>query len=201
MIYLVNYTNEVFDYTYGGISKSIKPNETRKVLEPEGNHALNALGSRGLSRVEFDDDGNKINEDKNKSDAVERNREFKIRQINNYNFRNETRKASGQPYDVPTQAVKQYAVELGIALLQPYVMAEAEKAEIAKLNRENVEKEKAIGDLTSMIAEQNKVIEEIRKQMVVKPTMPNDMVVCPICGEEVMAKTLKSHMSYKHKEK
>ena len=70
MIYLVNYTNEEFDYTYGGIGKTLKSGETKKVQEPEGNHALNALGSRGLSRIEFDDDGNKINEEKNKARAA-----------------------------------------------------------------------------------------------------------------------------------
>jgi hypothetical protein len=201
MIYLVNYTSEKFEYTYGGLSKTILPGETKKVLEPEGNHALNALGARGLSKKEFDDDGKIINEEKNKSDAVERNIDFKKRQIYTYNFRNETRKASGQPYDVPTPTVKRYSAELGINLLQPYTMAEGEKAEIAKLNKESEAKDKAISDLTQMIAEQNKVIEEIRKQMVVKPTMPNDMVVCTVCGEEVMAKTLKSHMNFKHKEK
>ena len=201
MIYLVNYTNEKFDYTYAGLSKTILPGETRKVLEPEGNHALNALGARGLSKKEFDDDGKIINEDKNREDAIERNLDFKRKQIYTYNFRNETRKASGQPYDVPTSTVKRYAAELGIELLQPYSMAEAEKAEIAALNKKNEEKDRMLKEQGDSIKELTKMIQEMKKNMVVRPTAPNDMIICEICGEEVMAKMMKSHMNYKHKDK
>jgi len=201
MIYLVNYTNEAFDYQFCGLSYTVKAGETRKVQDSEGNHALNALGARGLSKKEFDEEGKIINEDKNRQDAIARNKEFKTKQVYNYNFRNEQRKAHGLAYDTPTKVVKQYAVELGINLLQPYSMAEGEKAEIAKLHKESETKDNLIAELAKQIKEQGEMLAEMKKQMVIKPTMPNDMISCSICGEEVMAKMMKSHMNYKHKDK
>lgn len=200
MLFLWNPTKEDFDYTYGGLSYRLESGKKKRVTEAEGNHVLNALGSRGVTRLVFDDEGKSINEEQIAADAIDRNREFKERQIIQYNERNERRKSSGQPYDPPTKAVRQYAAELGIELLKGYDMAVAEKAQIAKLNTESEAKDKAMSDLSKQIEEQNKIIAEIRKQMIVKPTMPNDMVICTICGDEVMAKTLKSHMNYKHKE-
>lgn len=205
MIYLVNYTNEDLGYTFGGISHTVKSGETKKVQEPEGNHALNALGSRGLSRIQFDDDGNKVNEDKNKEDAIERNKEFKVKQVVTYNERNAVRKASGQAYDMPTATVKRYASELGINLLQGYDLATGEKAVIADLHKKNEEKDKLIAELLKNQQTMMEQFEALKTQVskgFVKPTEivnKKGMVTCDICGEEVQAFRLTSHMINKHK--
>lgn len=205
MIFLWNVTKEPFDYTYGGLNYRIEAGKRKKVSEAEGNHALNAIGSRGLTRLVFDDDGKSINEEQIEKDALERNREFKIRQINNYNFQNQERKASGKSYNPPTAEVRRYAVELGIALLQGYDMATGEKEVIAKLSKENEAKDKkleeqgtAIANLTEIVTKLSKQIEGgfVKSDKVVKSAM----VVCEKCGEEVLASKLDSHMRFKHKE-
>jgi hypothetical protein len=205
MIFLWNVTKEPFDYTYGGLNYRIEAGKRKQVSEAEGNHALNAIGSRGLKRLVFDDDGKSINEEQIEKDALERSREFKIRQINNYNFQNQERKASGKSYNPPTAEVRRYAVELGIALLQGYDMATGEREVIAKLSKENDEKDKkleeqgaAISNLTDIVSKLSQQIEGgfVKSKDVVKSAM----VVCEKCGEEVLASKLDSHMRFKHKE-
>lgn len=210
MIVLLNYTDEDLGYQYGGLSYTISAKKegkagTKKVQDSEGHHALNSLGARGLTKVEYDDEGQPCNGEKNETDAIERNRQFKIRQVNNYNYRNQQRKASGQSYDVPTREVAKYAVELGIDLLQPYTMAIGEKAEIAKLNQADTEKDKRMEKLE----EQNRLlmekIENLTDQVgkgFIKPKDDKDpMIKCPICDAEVLASKLKSHMTHYHKDK
>jgi hypothetical protein len=203
MIFLWNPTHEDLDYTYGGLSYTLKAKTRKKVKEPEGNHALNALGSRGLTKLVFDDDGKSIDEDKIEADAIERNKEFRIRQINTYNYRNETRKASGQPYDVPTKEVKRYAAELGIALLQPYSMVEGEKAVVAQLSKDNEDKDRQLKEQGDAIAKLTEMVNKLSEQMIggISTAKPTDLVKCDVCGELVMAKMMKSHMNYKHKDK
>lgn len=205
MLFLWNPTGEDFDYTYGGLSYRLEAGKKKRVSEAEGNHVLNALGSRGVTRLVFDDEGRSINEEQIAEDARERNRDFKERQIIHYNERNERRKASGQPYDPPTKEVKRYAVELGIELLKPYEMAKTEVAQVAKVTKENEELKKQLED---MIAAQKEMLESFNslKDQVnkgyVKPKDDKDpMIQCPVCDEKVLASKLKSHMNHYHKDK
>jgi hypothetical protein len=207
MIFLWNPSKDALDYTYGGLSFTIPAGTRKKVKEPEGNHALNAIGSRGLTKLVFDDDGKSINEEKIEADAIERNREFKVRQIVHYNERNERRKASGQPYDPPTQEVKKYAAELGIELLKGYDMAVAEKAQIAKVTEENDSFKKQLEAMNATNEAMMDMIKKLQDQIAdgfvksnSKVVQPTDMIKCDICGEMVMAKSMKSHMNYRHKE-
>lgn len=205
MIFLWNPTKEDFTFQYGGLNYTISADSRKKVLEPMGNHALNALGARGLTRLIFDDDGKSIDEEKIKADSVERNREFKIRQIVTYNERNERRKASGQPYDPPTPQVKKYALDLGITLLQPYAMADAERGKIGELSKENDDLKTQINkqsdDMKSMMESMKQMQEQIANGFVrPKDVAKDSMVTCSVCGDEVLASKYKSHMSYRHKE-
>jgi hypothetical protein len=210
MIVLVNPTNEDLDYQYGGLSYSIPArkdgkNGTKKVQDSEGHHALNSLTSRGMTKIEYDDEGQPINGEKNETDAIERNRQFKIRQINTYNYRNQQRKASGQSYDVPTPAVMRYAVELGIDLLQPYTMATGEKAQVAKLTEENETKDRLLKDQGDAITKLTEMVQGLSDKVgkgFIKPKDDKDpMIKCPICDEEVLASKLKSHTIHYHKDK
>lgn len=207
MIFLWNPTGDKLDYTYGGLSYTMLPKTRKKVKEPEGNHALNAIGSRGLTKLVFNDEGKSINEEQIEADAIERNREFKVRQIVHYNERNERRKASGQPYDPPTAEVKKYAAELGIALLQGYDMATAEKAMIADLNKKVEEKDKQIKEQGEAILKLTEMVQGLSDQInkgFIKPKDDKDpLVECPVdgCGQKVLASKLKSHMNHYHKDK
>ena len=200
---MLNPTSEDLSYQCGGLSYTVKSGQKRKVNDSEGNHALNCLGARGLTKLEFDDDGKIINEEQIAKDAIERNRQFKIRQIRVYNERNERRKASGQPYDTPTAVVKKYAAELGIELLQGYTMADAEKEQIAKLNKDNSDKDRQLKEQSELIQELMKKIDGISDQVskgFIRPEKDKDpLVKCPECNKEVLASKLKSHINYYHK--
>jgi len=195
MIFLWNATNDDMDFGYGGLSYTILAGKRMKVDEAMGRHVLNNLGARGLTKLVFDDDGKSINEEKIEADAKERCKEFKIRQIVTYNERNERRKASGQPYDVPTKDVKKYAIELGIDLLQPYTMSDGEKGQIGKLSQENAELKTQMATIMnqmqtmmSSIALQPQKVEANRK----------GMVECGVCGEWLPENRIKTHIRFKH---
>lgn len=205
MIFLWNPTKDDFNYQYGGLSFTIQAGKRKKVSEPEGNHVLNELGPRGLTRLVYDDDGKSINEDKIAEDAIERNKEFKIKQIYTYNERNERRKAAGQAYDPPTAIVKKWAAELGINLLKPYDMADGERGKIAELTRENSDlravMEKQAEDIKTMMETMKQLQEQISGGFVKAKDVAKDATVkCSICGEEVLNSRLASHMKFKHKE-
>jgi hypothetical protein len=137
MIFLWNPTVDDLPFQYAGLSYTLLSGKRMKVDEAMGNHVLNTMGSRGLTKLVFNEDGQSIDEEKIAADAIERNHEFKVRQIYVYNERNERRKAAGQQYDPPSKEVRGYAAALGIELLKPYEMAEGEKGQIGILGKEN----------------------------------------------------------------
>ena len=206
MIFLWNPTSEDFGLTYGGLSYTLAAGKRLKVEEAMGNHALNALGSRGLTKLIFDEDGHSVAEEQIGADALERNKEFKIKQVVTYNERNERRKASGQPYDTPTPIVKKYAVELGIELLQPYNMATGEVGKIGELSRENAElKEQARkqGEDIRNLLETMKNLQQTVSGGYVRPetskVISSKYVECDVCREQILRNRLKSHKLSKHK--
>jgi hypothetical protein len=205
MIFLWNPTNEDLHLTYGGLNYTVPAGKRLKVEEPMGNHALNAMGSRGLTKLVFDDDGKSINEEKIEKDAVERNREFKIKQVVNYNERNERRKAAGQAYDTPTQTVRRYAAEIGIDLLLPYTMAEGERGQIGTLTRQNEEQKQQIEQQNREMKEMREMLASIKSDLSggfvkvkTEKVAGDTKVKCDECGEEVLAKRMNSHMRNKH---
>jgi hypothetical protein len=177
-------------YQYGGLSYTLEAGKRRKVEEAIGNHVLNALGARGMTKLVYDEDGKSIDEDQNARDAIQRLRDFKERQIVVYNERNERRKSQNQAYDMPTDTVKRYAAELGIELLKPYTLATAEKGQIGKLTFENEQ-------LKIQMSEMMKKMTEFMGQD--KPeAVPEGSVKCDVCGDIVLEKRFKSHLNYKH---
>jgi hypothetical protein len=206
MVFLWNATNEDLGFQYGGLSYKIEAGKRMKVMEPMGNHALNALGARGLTKLIFDDEGKSVGEEEIGRDAIERNKQFKINQIVVYNERNERRKASGQPYDTPSAIVKKYAVELGIELLQPYNLALAEKGQIGTLSKENEElknqlkqQEENIRNLMESMKNMQTMVSGGFIKADVKEVKSSNYVTCSDCGEQVLRNRLKSHKLSKHK--
>lgn len=132
MIVLCNPTNERFDMQHGGVSVSMKANSILEVSDACGNHLLNAFGGRGLTQFTYGCDEKKL-----KEDAIERNFEFKKRQVIEYNQRNENRKQTGLPYLPPTKHIKAYAVELKLQLLEPYSVRDEERGKIGDLQDKN----------------------------------------------------------------
>ena len=112
MIILYNPTNEELTGQHGGNSITIKSKVKMEVEDPRGNHLLNSLGPRGLCVLTYGCDEKQV-----KADGIQRNYEFKKKQVVEYNQRNENRKAQGLPYLPPTREVKAYGVELQLQLL------------------------------------------------------------------------------------
>ena len=206
MVFLWNATNEDLGFQYGGLSYKIEAGKRMKVIEPMGNHALNALGARGLTKLIFDDEGRSVGEEEIGRDALERNKQFKINQIVTYNERNERRKASGQPYDTPSPQIRKYAVELGIELLQAYNLATAEKGQIGVLSKENEELKSQVKkqnedmqNLMEIVKNMQKTIGEGYVKADVSKVIPSAYVECDVCGEQILRNRLKSHKLSKHK--
>lgn len=141
---------------YGGRSASLGPNEkVSGVSEACKNHLVNEFGQRGLVALGYSDSGK---EDEIGAKAREINLQFKKRQVRVYNETNEQRKLSRLGYLPPPKKVKEYAVELGIELLEPYTLKDEEKAAIAKTSVENeVLKQKLAAQQTEM--------DELKKMM------------------------------------
>jgi hypothetical protein len=129
---LWNPTNEEMSYGFSGITYFFKPGERKKVDDACGKHLLHNLGIRGLTVLEYGCDEEAI-----KRDAIERNREFKKKMIIDFNQRNEIRKQTNFPYLYPSAQMKAYALELGIGLLEPFTVRDAEHEAYAKLQAEN----------------------------------------------------------------
>ena len=123
---------------YGGIGilmePSPAPSHKMNVEDPTGRHLLNAFSTRGLCQLIFGDDEKAIGDE-----GRDRNLEFKKAQVIRYNTQNEQRKMSGMGYLPPTEEVKRYAFELGIQLLQPYSLKDAEVSAIHNVVKENIE--------------------------------------------------------------
>lgn len=168
-IVLFNPTNEKLEATYGGqtfrIPKFPEDGHLVRVDDNKGNHILNQLGPRGLTSLDYGDEGD-IKERKAK-DGIKRNRDFKLKQIMRYNQDNEQRKATQRIYVDPPAFIKDYAKELGIGLLAPYEVADVKNEEISELkkeaekrDRENLELRNQVMDLMSTV---QKLLGEIEK--------------------------------------
>lgn len=136
MITLFNPTNESLQMMFAGITYGMEPfpGPTSKlaVEDPCGKHLLNAFAQRGLCQLVFGD-----NEKVVARTGIERNLEFKKTQVIRYNSSNEQRKMAGLGYMPPTKELKRYSIELGIALLEPYSLKEAELTAIHTARTEN----------------------------------------------------------------
>lgn len=199
MLFLWNPTDQDIKYQYGGLSYTLKgqcdefpDGQKKKVEEAEGRHVLNEFTAKGMTKLVFDDNGKVINEEQVKVDAIERCKNFKIKQITDYNRMNMQLKAGNKPYAMPTETVRKYAVELGIELLKPYEMAEGEKGQLGKLTSENQELKESVAVLTKQMVEMMEMI---------KNSKPEDSkkIRCKICNLRVDETDFERHMREFHK--
>ena len=105
---------------YAGRSFTLASGEKEEVNEACANHLLNSFGQRGLTFLKYGDDEQDVGDK-----AKERNKEFKKRQVQIYNQTNEQRKLTRLGYLPPSQKLKEYALELGVELIEPYTIPEA----------------------------------------------------------------------------
>ena len=162
---LWNPTNENLEMQYAGISIAMPPGTQQVFAIKCATHLLNAFGQRGLTSLTHGCD-----EDRVGKAAIQRNKEFKEKQVVEYNQRNENRKAMQLGYLPPTESLKKYAIELGLKLLEPYTVRDEERAGIAKASVENE-------DLKKKLEAQEKEMSEMRgmmKQLLENQSKPKD---------------------------
>ena len=155
-ITLFNPTNEDFKAQYGGSSFIIPayPDEGHmvRVDDAKGNHILNQFGPRGLTSLDYGDEGDV--KEKKAEDGRRRNLEFKRKQVSIYNRDNESRKARQLEYIDPPDFIKEYAKEIGVGLIAPYEVADIKNEEIAQLRAEK-------NEMKGMLDKQAKQIEDL----------------------------------------
>lgn len=147
---LWNPTNEQMDMQYSGHSFSLMPGEKWEGMEINcAKHVLNAYGQRGLTSLNYGDDEEKI-----KADAIQRNLDFKKKQVLEHNTRNEQKRQMGLAWIPPTAKIRSYADELGVELMEPAPLKEKTvnvDPEIARLRDENREMKDRMDKLMGMI--------------------------------------------------
>ena len=136
----------MFNMQYAGRSFTLEAGEKLEVNEACANHVLNSFGQRGLTFLKYGDD-----EDTVGKEAKQRYEDFKKRQVSVYNVMNEQRKMGGLGYVPPSEKIREYALELGITLLEPYTLKDKEKEGIARANRENEELKAQVLELTNLV--------------------------------------------------
>src|SRR4030042_83017 len=124
---LWNPTNEKLDMQYAGISIGMEPGQKQSFHMKCAALLLNAFGQRGLTALAYGCDEAKVGKE-----AVQRNLDFKTKQVVEYNQRNESRQAMKLGYLPPSETIKAYARELNLKLLEPYSIRDEERAGIAQ---------------------------------------------------------------------
>jgi len=145
---LWNPTNEDLEMQYAGISIGLKAGERQTFAIKCAMHLLNGFGQRGLTSLTHGCDEEKIGRE-----AIQRNRDFKEKQVVEYNQRNENRKAMNLGFLPPTEQLKKYAIELGLKLLEPYTVRDEERAGITAAKQENEALKQEISELREMMKE------------------------------------------------
>jgi len=140
-----NPTNEDFEMQYAGITITLKAGESQAFAMNCAMHLLNGFGQRGLTSLVHG--CTESEKKKTGENAIQRNLDFKNKQIVEYNQRNENRKQMGLGYLPPTEHVKKYARELDLQLLEPYSVRDKERGDINTLRAENAQQKQQITDL------------------------------------------------------
>ena len=154
---LWNPTNEDLEgMQYAGISIGLKAGEKQIFAIKCAMHLLNAFGQRGLTSLTYGSDEEKVGKA-----AIQRNLDFKTKQVVDYNQRNENRKAMQLGYLPPTETLKKYALELGLKLLEPYTVRDEERAGITKATAENEELKKKLAVQETEMAEMKEMMKQL----------------------------------------
>lgn len=151
-----NPTNEDFKVVYAGLDILIRGTREEdgkfvdgdqiKLQDAAARHALNEFGRRGLVALDFGDDLQQKRES-----GIARNREFKIKQVTDFNQDNERRQSMKLAYVRPTKEVKQYSEELGIDLVEPYHVPNPQKQDSGALKEENRQLKQQIQQLVDSV--------------------------------------------------
>jgi len=160
---LFNPTSEDLAAQHIGVTTTIKkfPEKGHMVLvdDAKARHILNILAPRGLTTLDYGDEG-----DEKKKKAAEgrtRNKEFKIKQIVDFNQLQQQNEAKKIEYSYPSKALKDYSDELGLDLIRPYELPNLEKGKIKKLKEEIENKDVKLEEQTQQMKAMQSQISEL----------------------------------------
>lgn len=157
---VLNPTNEDFDMQYAGISFTLKPGQKQNLAANAANHLLNSFGPRGLCYLSYGADEEKI-----AAAGRKRNEDFKRKMVTDFNITNENRKNMNMGYLPPTEKIKEYALELGLQIMQPYAPRDKEREKINEQTSEIATLRKTVADLTDLV---NKMVKQKEEEPEVK---------------------------------
>ncbi len=187
-IIIFNPTNEEFKATFGGLNIVIpKFGDSGckvKMEDARAKHLLNSLGPRGLTFLEYGDEG--VAELQKAEDGRSRNLDFKRKQVTQYNQDNEARKAQKLGYIEPPKHIKEYSEELGTGLIAPYQMQDIKNEEIAKLKQEKADSDKALKDVMQQFNAMTALLQQ--KGFLTTPEEEEEMKIDALIQEYKMMK-------------
>ena len=154
---------ETFKTHYMGIGYFIKPGEKIKFPDPAARHILTEFSSRGLVVLEYGDE-EKIAE--KTQEGLEKNKEFKLKQLNAFNETNEAHKHQGLPYLWPKPFLKAYAKEFGLKLIESYKVDDAHLQRAKELRDENIELKQQMKDMNEKF---EKLMDVVSDKLSIKP--------------------------------
>ena len=164
---LFNPTNENLTATHSGIDTTINkyPDDGHmlKVDDGKAAHLLNILGPRGLTTLDYGDEGE--TKDKKASAGKKRNLEFKKKMVIQFNAQNQMGEQRNLPYLPPTKELIAYADELGIKLVQTYTLPDADAKKIGKLTRDGQEKDKRLEIESKKVIVLEEKVDKLTKQI------------------------------------
>jgi len=152
-VIVFNPTNEEFKTQHIGEDIVLPPNSTAKMSDARAKHVLNSLGPRGLMSLEF---GDEIEE--KRKQGIDRNLEFKKRQVQRHNQQNEAQKRGGRPWIEPPDHIKAYAKELDLELIEPYSERADERGMVQVLIAQNQQQQAQMAQLQSQMADLMKIV-------------------------------------------
>jgi hypothetical protein len=141
------------------------------INEAAKNHLINAWSPRGLVALGYADHGH---ETEIGEGAKKTNLEFKRTQVRRYNEQNEQRKMSRMGFLPAPKKVKEYAVELGIQLLEPYTLKDEEKAAIATTSLENEKLKIQLAETNRQLAEMQEMMKQFMAGQEPRPERPKE---------------------------
>lgn len=156
---VLNPTNEDFDMQYSGVSFTIKSGQKQTLSANAANHLLNSFGPRGLCYLQYGADEEKV-----VAEGKKRNENFKRRHVTEFNIRNENRKNMNLGYLPPTEKTRQYAMELGIELIEPYAAKDHDRQKIQSQEKEIKELREKIDMLLDKLIPINNILEDSKKE-------------------------------------
>lgn len=155
---LFNPTNEEMKFQWGGTWTTVKPGEEVEMDDARANQGLSELGRRGMVQFSYKEGLDRELRRQRCEEGVEANKDFKRKQIMDFNSLNDQRKQSKLPYLTPQKQIKDYAKELGMELYEPYSASDEAKREGMVL-RETIRKK------DDMLKEQSDAISAMQQQI------------------------------------